>query len=240
MGPIRSIIIEGVDRLGKDTLIKNLLNQLGYFQVVHYQKPELLHKYQADMLERMPNAPPETHKQGALRAYQQESFKNMFSMLASPGRFILNRAHLGEMVYAPRYRKYDGSYVLDLEENDSLVGDALDTTLLILLHTSSFAFIRDDGESFDFDAKEAEQLDFTRAFERSLFRHKLMVDVHDGRGDFVPSSVISSGVIHAYERIQQQQNTMWQMGWQRNEDSSFERKNVLLPHPRLAVSFTVS
>ena len=42
---MKSIIFEGVDRLGKDTLIQGVKNRLGYFQTIHYQKPELLDFY---------------------------------------------------------------------------------------------------------------------------------------------------------------------------------------------------
>jgi hypothetical protein len=35
-------IIEGLDRLGKSTLIKNIQHRFGFYQVIHFGKPEIL------------------------------------------------------------------------------------------------------------------------------------------------------------------------------------------------------
>lgn len=160
------IIIEGIDRLGKDTLIKSIINTYGYHQVLHYQKPERLDVYNGDLFK-----------------YQRQSFITMFEMLNSNiGNLILNRAHLGETVYAPRYRKYDGSYVFELEQR--IGWPAVNQTRLVLLYTSDFSFITDDGASFDFSAKEQEQAEFKQAFFRSSFKNKVLVDVSNGAGGF--------------------------------------------------------
>src|SRR5574343_489538 len=94
-------IIEGLDRLGKDTLIDGILNQEGFHQVIHYSKPKKLACYKSD-----------------LQAYQYLSFVNMFTLLreAKGVDLIFNRAHLGEVVYSPLYRGYEGEYVFMLEE----------------------------------------------------------------------------------------------------------------------------
>ena len=120
---IQNIIVEGVDRLGKSSLINGLQNKLGFHQVVHYQKPELLDIYNVS-----------NNKNDALKMYQAKCFNNMFHMLSSGGNFILDRAHLGEFVYSPRYREYDGSYVFELENKfkNDLGSKFADNTLLIL------------------------------------------------------------------------------------------------------------
>lgn len=171
-----NIIIEGVDRLGKDTLINSLLNKLGYFQVVHYQKPAKLDFYSND-----------------LRAYQEASFNQMFNML-SIGGMLLNRAHLGEVVYSPRYRGYDGSYALELEGEYPA---ALENSLLVLLTASSWDPITDDGLSFNFDKKSEEQQDFISAFNRSMIRDKLIIDVTTNN-QFKPRDEILREVLDAY------------------------------------------
>jgi hypothetical protein len=174
-----SIIIEGVDRLGKDTLISGIKDKLGFFQVIHYQKPELLYPYHMGN-PTMVIFDSAGLKREALKQYQIQSFRTMFKLLNSGAPLILNRAHLGETVYAPRYRGYSGEYVFDIE---SVHGErALKTTLLVLLVTSDFSFIADDGGSFDFKAKEAEQDDFIRAFDQSAFNNKLMIDVASKNG----------------------------------------------------------
>ena len=37
--------IEGIDRLGKGTLISGILNRVGFYNVVHFGKPEVLKVY---------------------------------------------------------------------------------------------------------------------------------------------------------------------------------------------------
>lgn len=174
-----NIIIEGVDRLGKGTLIQGLKNELGATVHIHYQKPELLKYYieQAKVeLSGMEEAPSEGDiKKLALKLYQHNSFSLMFHMLDNVAfGLILDRAHLGEMVYAPRYRGYSGDYVLNLE---TVAGVSIMKDALVLLTSSDMSFLQDDGLSFDFNAKEAEQLDFITAFDRSAYRNKLMIDV---------------------------------------------------------------
>lgn len=165
------IIIEGVDRLGKSSLIEGLLNKLGYHIVLHYQKPLKLECYNND-----------------LKKYQYESFKHGFNLLKSNECVIMDRFHLGEVVYSPRYRSYDGSYVYSMEDLSTKIN-------LILLTTSDFSFISDDGESFDFSRKEEEQDSFIEAFYKSNIINKFIIKVNDGNKfrskDEVLSDVLS-------------------------------------------------
>jgi len=206
---MKDIIIEGVDRLGKDSLIQGIQDELGFFQVVHYQKPNPLAIYYQQALQRIiaddPNAGMDLPgvdwdcNQHALKRYQRESFTHMFRLLSQPGRHIMNRAHLGECVYAPRYRGYGGDYVFDLERTFTNDCGSMftETTLLVLLTTSDFSFIKDDGLSFDFGKKEEEQEDFKRAFVKSTIKKKLMIDVSHG-GAYRKKEDILAAVIAAY------------------------------------------
>ncbi len=201
---MRNVVIEGVDRLGKSTLIEGLLNTLGHFEVIHYQKPLLLDCY-VDYAKRCNPTNGDPLKQfdwtgDALRHYQVQSFTNMFHLLGGPGNLILDRAHLGEAVYAHRYRGYSGDYVFELEKN---FPDALDQTLLVLLVTGKFDFIQDDGQSFDFSKKEEEQADFMAAWKRSAFPHKMYIYVDDRKGGFRPKEEILESVVHALHPLGQ-------------------------------------
>lgn len=201
--PLRNIIIEGVDRLGKGTLIEGLQQELGYFQVIHYEKPKLLKSF----LEIQENLPGHAdHKKSqALKVYQEASFSQMFSMLScSWMSFIMDRAHLGETVYAPRYRKYGGDYVFELEDMfiNYTGSDFHEATLLVLLTTSDFSFIQDDGMSFDFDRKAEEQEDFKRAFEKSRIKAKLLIDVSNGKGGYKDATEILHTVKSAFLSLQ--------------------------------------
>lgn len=161
-----TFLIEGIDRLGKSSLCENIQRELGYYQLVHSSKPVKLDKYTSVHSSRSP-----------LEIYQTVCNENMFKMIQSRSRLIFDRAHLGEMVYAPLYRKYDGDYVLDLEAAHDTLG-----ARLVLLITTNFDMLKDDGESFNWDNKVLEQQMFLRAFTQSNIKDKVIVDVHDGKG----------------------------------------------------------
>lgn len=175
-------IIDGIDRLGKDTLIKKIINEQGHFEVIHKTKPIGLKFYEYD-----------------LETYQRASFLNMFYLIQNRDRnsaIIFNRGHLGECVYAPLYRKYDGNYVFCLEE--SVLEDQLKNHYdirLILLTTSDFNILHDDGRSFDFNAKEKEQEMFISAFIKSSMPNKVIIDVCDGSGDYKsPEDILTEAI----------------------------------------------
>lgn len=183
-----NIIIEGLDRLGKSTLAANLEHKLGCFTHVHFGKPPALELYVKEV--------------GALKAkerYQRESFKLMFKLLAGPGRLLLDRGHLGEAVYAKRYRNYDGDYVFDYETIEN--GDALTNTLLVLLVNYDARLeerLVDDGESFDWTKRKEEQEDFIAAFNRSRIVNKVLIPVGNGSGQFINADLIANLVAIKY------------------------------------------
>lgn len=211
---LKNIIIDGVDRLGKGTLIAGLQQQLGFFQTVHYQKPLALEKYGY-----------------ALETYQRASFNKMFSML-DQGGMLLDRGHLGEAIYAPRYRGYSGSYVFDMEQQHP---EALDNTLLILLTASNWDPIVDDGASFNFDAKAAEQLDFFKAWETSKFKYKMLVDVTCEAG-FVPPDLICTSVASAYERLYNLPMSIMCTSWEGEDLSNLKIFNELRADPKRSIT----
>jgi thymidylate kinase len=181
--PPRQFIIEGVDRMGKSTLIQGLLNELGYHLVVHYDKPKKLKAYE-DVYVTVPNTV------SPLWLYQVKLYQNMFSMIDAGLPLIFDRGHLGEVVYAPLYRKYAGDYVFAMERGVH-TGD----TRLILLMTSDFSFIEDDGLSHDFSKKEEEQSKFLAAFELSTIADKIVIDVSNGRGGYkTPEQILSEAL----------------------------------------------
>lgn len=164
----KHVILEGLDRSGKSTLSKAISHSFGYHVPVHYQKPEKLAIYGM-----------------CPKKYQEASFVEMFRLLSTDIPTIFDRAHLGEYVYSPRYRQYDGSYVFDLEDQFIASGSKFhENTRLILLafHNNSIAV--DDGDSFDWSKRGEEQEDFIRAFDRSQIKDKriVYVDRPDGSG----------------------------------------------------------
>lgn len=166
-------LIEGLDRLGKSTLTQNIQKKLGFHQMIHMSKPIKCEVYSGEN-ELMVN--------GDLYRYQRECFKQMFHLLNEPDyKIIFDRAHLGEAVYAPLYRKYSGDYIYELEQFYDM-GHRLraDTTLILL--TEDFEISKhfvDDGESFDITKREQEQEMFKSAFEKSIIKRKKIVCVTD-------------------------------------------------------------
>lgn len=159
-------LIDGIDRLGKSSLANNIMDRVGYRLMIHYDKPKLLSKYA-------------NRSSDPLRLYQEMCNETMFDLIDSGMGIITDRTHLGELVYAPMYRGYDGDYVLRLERNVYT-----DDCRLILLITTNFDMLEDDGESFDFSKKEEEQAKFLEAFRESSIKDKIIIDVHDGNGGY--------------------------------------------------------
>lgn len=156
------LMIEGVDRIGKSTLSKYFMDDHG-FRMVHMEKPE-----------------GNDSKQRAF--YQKGSYKMLFDMIRACGgsnrdsRILLDRAHLGELVYGPIYRGDSGldlDYIYEMEDTvkSGPVG------LILLVHRDlDVVKRRDDGGGFDIDKMAEEQAAFEEAFDRSGLK-KVKIDV---------------------------------------------------------------
>ena len=173
------IAVDGLDRLGKDTLINNIIASVGYHSVVHYSKPIFPNSYSKDKLT-------------ALKSFQIDSFVNGFDLCMSGANIIFNRFTLGEMVYAKRYRGYSGNYIYDIENQYPTVCRQLK---LVLLYTDNFDFVQDDGLSFDFSKRAEEMKDFEDAYEMSSIKNKIKINVHDGNGAYKPKNLVLQEVL---------------------------------------------
>lgn len=170
MPKIKQFIFESVDGLGKSTLINAVKNVKGYYPVVHYQKPELLEIYQEFNSVISP-----------LYEYQYASFVSLMQLIESKIPMIYDRAHLGEAVYGNMYRNYNGSYVFDLEKQYNMANQH--HVQLILLTTSNWDFIIDDGQSHDFTKRVEEQQRFIEAFDKSIIPNKLLINITKLNGE---------------------------------------------------------
>lgn len=166
-------LIDGIDRLGKSSLVRTIQDQLGYHIAIHFDKPKILNAYK-------------NQSEDPLVIHQYECNKALFTLLKSKAPLIIDRTHFGEMVYAPLYRKYSGEYVLEMEKEFISERPYTETSdvRLILLITSNFDMLTDDGKSFDPTKKEQEQEMFLNAFHRSNLTNKVVVDVHNGNGGY--------------------------------------------------------
>jgi thymidylate kinase len=163
------IIVEGIDRLGKDTLINGLINELGYHHVIHYSSPKNYESYS----KRYGN-------EFGAQKFQENSFIEGFKLLNGDApdhcqNIIMNRFHLGEYVYSPMYRGYSGDYVFRIEK---MFPQAMQQAVLFLLHTNNFDIMTDDGKSHDFEKREDEQNAFKEAFKQSSIKNKFKICVN--------------------------------------------------------------
>lgn len=173
-----SYIIEGLDRLGKSTLIEGIQQVEGFHTVIHYAKPKLL-----DFYVKQAQAEPDEDMKTVETAnfmYQHDGFVSMFELLDSEVPLIFDRGHLGEAVYAPMYRNYNGDYVFNMEISFSCE-KRTDVCLILLVEdfATSKHFV-DDGQSLGTaDKRQAEQDKFLTAFHRSIFPNKKVICVTD-------------------------------------------------------------
>lgn len=158
------IIIEGQDRCGKDTQIgliqKKFKNET--FHVFHYSKVPF--KTQND------------HLSYNTRLYK-DMFLVMFESLGSQRNYIFNRSHLGESVYSPRYRGYDGDYVFDIEK--AYVDVMRDQMMLIVLvNTPEILLEREDGNSLANKRGDLiyEREAFIRGYTKSKIHSKKLIE----------------------------------------------------------------
>lgn len=174
--------VDGLDRLGKSTLIQAIKQRLGYYQVIHFSKPERLaayaNSYEHDENYQKINNPDLFH-------YQRASFINSMLMVKSGARIIFDRWHLGEAVYSPLYRGYDGSYVFDLEKKFELDKNSNVRLILLTEDFNKSKHFNDDGQSLgSIDNRSREQEMFINAFEKSIIADKRLVCVTAENGKF--------------------------------------------------------
>ena len=156
----RSIIIEGLDNCGKTTQIKNLVNFYNHipYHVVHYSA--LKHDSTEDCIK-----------------YNKQLYFELINM-ASSFNCIFDRSHLGDWVFGYIYRKYDPSYIFDIEiQNHDLLDNI---SMIVFVDEPENAIARDDGLSFSIDLKQ-KQLEkdrFEEAYELSNIKNKTLININ--------------------------------------------------------------
>jgi|688.fasta_scaffold176175_2 thymidylate kinase len=169
-------IFEGMDNCLKDTLIQLFRSSLPpQTQILKY------------------NSPPRGLSNVEL--WQKAHFEDMFELLktslnSSPRNLILNRAHLGEYVYSPLYRGYEGDWIFELEKSFFGGSDIYQPRIKLFVFydsENSRLRMREDGKSFsdnDFENMNKERDRFLKAFEESMILHKKLFNLSDYLGDF--------------------------------------------------------
>ena len=159
------VICEGLDRVGKSTQIQRIKryyeekNRL--FHILHYSNIK------------GPNIEERS------KIYYKEMFE-LIKYAHDKINLILDRAHIGEVVYSPLYRNYSGEYVFGLEK---LYEPYLyNTRLLVFIDRAENLITRDDGLSFTAQLnKKTDEIErFTEAYNKSFLRKALInIDGYD-------------------------------------------------------------
>jgi thymidylate kinase len=173
------IILEGQDRTSKSSIARLIQDRLYSSEL----KPVICSHYTNI------HAP-----QCAMRQISEAHYEGGFKLIKdsiNERHLIFDRFHLGEYVYSPLYRNYDGSYVFDIERKYK---DFLSPVYLITLTDLPENLIkRDDGLSLSNRADDLamERKRFTEAHNLSIIPNKLHVDINGIDEKSVQNKIIS-------------------------------------------------
>lgn len=173
------IICEGLDRCGKSTQIAKLQD---YFKEKGVES-SVMHYAGVDVNDFGPFTNPA--KEIASRTRYDDMLNIAERHVDSTHVLIFDRAHLGEYVYAPLYRNYDGEYVFELEKKfPNLTEKAF---LFVFTDAAEHLISRDDGLSLttDLEKKREEIKRFEKAFIFSNIKHKFHIDISNKSIDTV-------------------------------------------------------
>lgn len=121
----------------------------------------------------------------AKKANVEEASKTLychyFDKMTEEGHAIYDRMHLGEVVYSPMYKNYNGEYVYGLEEEFIGNGTQDDIFLFLLVDTAESISKRDDGDGWSSDlTKMTEERNlFIDAFNKSNIENKMLVEIQE-------------------------------------------------------------
>lgn len=177
MPKTKLVIIEGCDRVGKDTLVASLQAAWPGSKSLHWGYPV-------------------GENNEAQTAYQQASFtQNMQDWHTDKaantgGLCIWNRSHIGEYVYGTMYRDSCPENWIPPLENRFLTDDE-DAYLILLTADPVFIAQQDDGQSYSArqEDKRKELSLFLSAFQRSSIANKKLIQVHDEHGYYAPELI---------------------------------------------------
>ncbi len=169
------LILESPDNCGKSTQVQKL---------IHLFHDKSIHQLHYSSLKGFNNVE-------EIKLYSSRMYDDMFKLLYSNYEnmhFILDRSHIGEMVYGPMYRNYEGDYVLDIENYWKTFKYFWNEIYLITFIDKPDRIIsRDDGLSFTTDIikKEKEIELFKSAHNKSLVENKLLINIENLNKDKV-------------------------------------------------------
>lgn len=157
------VIIEGMDRCYKDSLIK-------------YIRKHILTSHLTTMIH-CASTPTNADKNNWPKHHYESLLEECIDLSENKGwNIILNRSHLGENVYGPIFRDVNSDWVFDLEKD--VFGSNTDVRLIAIIDSAENLMKREDGESMYKSINDLEQVRnaFLETFERSHITHKVIHD----------------------------------------------------------------
>jgi len=103
--------------------------------------------------------------------YQEKTYKEMFDLLNCDKSFILDRSHIGEMIWSPIYRKYDAKpFIQKLEKKWFQENKTSKNIFLFILVDSNYDKwkLRDDNQGLNNTSDKEKHLTEIEHFRDSL------------------------------------------------------------------------
>lgn len=165
------LIIEGMDRCGKTTLISNLRKH-------YFTNPKLIVHHAS-------SPPKGVEDQNAWEINHYKETADTFHHLSAKEGYdiICDRFHIGAMVYGPRYRGLDPLKMYEVDINSVANGHERNVALVLLTDEVESVVSRDDGLSLETSPEEYEKTkkEFLWAFDYSTIENKLHINItHNG------------------------------------------------------------
>lgn len=164
------LIIEGMDRCGKSTLVEQLRKR--YFL---NNTRVLVHHSSSPPKVENPNEWEVHHYRSLLDASYMLNYSHDFDI-------IYDRFHLGAIVYGKKYRNADPEDIYAIENMYIYPGDEI--ALVLLTDWADAIMERDDDDSLEGSAEEFAQTRaaFEEAFNRSIIPNKLHINITENGG----------------------------------------------------------
>lgn len=163
------LIIEGMDRCGKSTLVEQLRKR-------YFTNPKtIVHHSSSPPKVDNPNLWEITHYSSLLDHSFQLSMDHDFDI-------IFDRFHLGAIVYGQKYRNANPQDIYGVE--NMFIGPNDDIALVLLTDWTHNIMDRDDNDSLESSPSEFDEtrIAFEEAFSRSIIPHKLHINIHENGG----------------------------------------------------------
>lgn len=186
MNKQKVIIIEGLDNVGKDTLISKICERFPITTIVHCGKPSA-------------SDPDEAAKE------QNELFVSYANMIKDNDLkysdcIIFNRYHMGEYIYGCIYRGRSSEDVMDMiDEVDDVLLESDKEIYYIQMTSSNLDLILKNDDNKSISNNNRERVDMERRRFEEVFNHsrlnKLLLDVADKNGNFRTREEIFADVV---------------------------------------------